>query len=266
MSVCVVAQYPWQAAQSFTTGQPNGVIVCSDTRVTSGNRSLAWICTKQLLLARNILSCYTSSNLYATSHALRQSFRTRDLRKVGRALKDTHKIYGGTTEFLAVVARAGRAPQVLELMSPHYAPKLRRGILGIGDSSVLDWFGANFDPQQGPPPAPVLPTKAIESLERLVGGPVEFPPVEFTIDDGALKVAAALSEGIAQSGGPTVGLPIQVMTVCEGIVRRLGVTTTADLISWSDITADPATVRFPRGTPPQTQQDTTHRTARQLFP
>lgn len=261
-----MAHYPWQAAEPFTTGEPRGVIVCNDTRLTTGKRALAVICPKQFKLARNMAVCYTSSNLYATGRALDKSFHSGDLRKVGHALYDAHKAFGGTTELLGFVSRRGRDPQILELMSPRYEPKPRSGIVGIGDSGALDWFAGNFDPIYGPPPTPTLSVAAIKSLQRVAGGRVEFLRSRFRINDAGLQVAAALSEAIAQGGGHTVGLPIQLLTLTTDTIRRSAVARSEDGTAWDTITADPSALNFPHLGCHKISLDRSHRTARQLFP
>lgn len=265
MSVCIIAQYPWRAAEPFTAGEPAGVIVCNDTRVTVGQRTIEVIFPKQFKLARNMAVCYTSSNLYATTQAFAQSFHSHDLRKVGRALYKAHKVFGGTTELLGVVSRRGRIPQVLELMAPKYEPLPRSGILGIGDSGALDWFKGNFNPIY-PPPTPALSTAAMESLQRAAGRPLEFLPSRFRISDAAVQVAGALHESIIRGGGHTVGLPIEVLTFTADGIFRGRVATLPDGGVWTTITADPSALRIPPMSPCKIQVDRSHRTARQLFP
>ena len=267
MSICIVAKYPWQAVEPLAAGEPSGVVVCNDTRVTRGKVPVPTvILSKQLELGRNMAVCYTSSNLFATSRAFAESFRTRDLRKVGDSLRSTHQDFGGATELLAVVWRRGRDPQILEVMPPKYQPKPRSGILGIGDPGVLNWFQENFCPIIRPP-TPVLSASAIESLQSTIGGAIDPPRSRFNINDAGLQIATAFTEAIAGGGGPTVGLPIQYLIFTAAGIRRLGMAGSDDEgSSWSTITADPSALSFPKWERNKTQQDPSPRTARQLFP
>jgi hypothetical protein len=262
MSVCIVAKYPWREVEQVAVGQPSGVIVCNDTRLTMGGRpATAVVLPKQLAVARNLVVCYTSSNLSATSLAFAESLHTRDLRKVGKALRDAHQHWRGATELLGIVWRRRRDPQILELMSPNYQPKRRSGILGIGDPGALNWFQANFAPLFRPP----LPASVIESLQLAPDNPSNSRP-PFDINDAALHIAIALDEAIASGGGPTVGLPIQVLIFTASGIRHQGVSKSpGDGSSWMTISADPSALDFPNLKPTKAPLDTSHRTARQLF-
>jgi hypothetical protein len=184
--------------------------------------------------------------------------------RIGVALKETHNRYGGITELLAVAWRKQRPPQLLELMPPQYSPRPRTGVVGIGDPAVLDWFRLNFRATPDPPYA--LSPEDLEALSRAVGKPVTYDPPPYTIDEAALNVGAALSEGIGQAGGVTVGLPIQIMTVTLGTVRTFGITSTTDVQTWEDITVDRATLRVPSADPPVVAKDPSSRSAAQLVP
>jgi hypothetical protein len=223
---------------------------------------MTWLFSKQRLVAPNILVCYTSSNGAATTRALNSCWGARNLKRIGVALKETHNRYGGITELLAVVWRKQLASELLELMPPQYAPQPRTGVVGIGDPAVLDWFRLNF--RATPDPPHTLSAEDLEALSRAVGTPVTYNPPPYTIDEAALSVGAALSEGIRQAGGFTVGLPIQIMTVTLGTVRTFGITSTSDLQTWEDITVDRATLRLPCAHPPVVAKDPNPRSAAQL--
>ena len=267
MSVCIVAQFPWHAILGVTEAEPPGAIVCSDTGISSaGQQASPFLCSKQEPIGKNIVVCYTSSNAAATILGLKKVRNHWNVKRIGESLRDVHRKKGGTAEVIAVVSRKGQAPQILELMPPRYIPHPRRGVVGIGDRAVLDWFRGNF--VEDPTPeleAQRLPPEAVEGLAHFMGHPVEFPPITYPLEQAALSLTAAFTEGIRISGGPTVSLPVQVMTISGGEPRALGVTTTADLENWEDVTADRADVRIPRPVPPVMQPDDTKRSAVQLF-
>jgi len=223
---------------------------------------MTWLFSKQRLLAPNILVCYTTNNGAATTLALNSNWGARNLKRIGAALRETHERYGGLTELIAVVWRKRIPPQILELMPPHYVPRSRTGVIGIGDPAVLEWFRLNFRAAPDPPYVPS--TEELESLSRAVGSPVTYSVPPYTIDEAALNVGAALSEGIRQAGGITVGLPIQVMTVARGAVRTIPITSTTDLKTWEDLTVDPSGVRVPAPNPPVVAKDPRPRSASQL--
>jgi len=266
MSVCVVAEYPWSAALPQAQQEPPGVIICSDTRVTAGGgQLLPWMCSKQEPVAKNILVCYTtSSNAAATIRALKDTPTPWSLAAIGESLRNTHGRYGGTAELVAAVWRNARH-QILELMPPDFRPLLRRGIVGIGDRQVLEWFRENFVDVPPPDAAAGFSPQALESLSRMIGRPVELPPPRFPIGQAALSVAAAFVEGIRVAGGSTVGLPVQVMTVQSGEIRAWGVTATVDQTQWESVTIDRDHVRVPKAKPPACPQDRDRRTAVQLY-
>lgn len=259
----MVAQYPWASIERQAAKEPPGAIVCTDTRVTQGSKALPWLFCKQRLFAPNILVCYTSSNAPATTLALHKSWGARKVRAIGQCLKEVHDKYGGITEPIAVVWRKRQPPQILELMPPSYHPTPRFGIVGIGDQGVLQWFKGNFRAAPDPPPA--LSHEDWQALARAVGGPITYEQRSYTIEEAALNVGAALAEGISQAGGPTVALPIQVMTVSRGVVTAHQLTATTDLQNWESITVDPDVLKVSAIKPPVTGQDRRSRSAIQLL-
>lgn len=268
MSVCVVAQFPWSTIRSVTTNEPPGVIVCSDTRIVAGKKVIPWLCSKQEPIGKNILVCYTSSNAAATSFGLKRVRHDSNVKRIGISLKQAHERYGGITEAIAVVWRRHQTPQILELMPPRYIPRPRQGIIGIGDREVLHWFCDNFvaDPPEDlvTPPPPAL----LEAIAQAMGHPFVLPPARFPIKQAALQVAAAFTEGIRLAGGPTVSLPVQVMTISDGQVRGHGISASADLENWESLTAEREEVRVVRPNPPtlkKREQDEVPRKAMQLF-
>jgi hypothetical protein len=188
------------------------------------------------------------------------------VKRVGQALKEQHDAFGGFTELLAVVSPGTAAPQVLELMPQDYKPTPRAGIIGIGDGAVLNWITENFPTDPPHDAASALSPEAIASLMRVVDGPITLPAPSFTIDEAALRVTAALSEGIREAGGPTVDLPLQVMTVeAGGLIRAIGIGSTADLETWDDVTAESTDLVFPKLALSPMPRFHTHRTAVQVL-
>jgi hypothetical protein len=239
MSVCVVATYPWQSISHFRGLGTPGAMVCSDTRLSSNKGPIKFLQSKQRLNAPDLLVCFTSSHLAATTEALKRSWGMRNVKKVGQALKDEHRKWGGCTEMLALVWKGRSKPQLFELMPYKYHPTQRRGIVGIGDNAVLEWMREHFPTDDPSDSAPALSPAAIGSLSATVGHPVTFPPPSFSIDEAALRVAMVFSEGITQAGGDTVALPVQVWTVQDGTVRGMGISASArnSVESFEDVTA-----------------------------
>jgi hypothetical protein len=267
VSVCVVAQYPWSAIRTLSEGEPPGAIVCSDTRIISGRRVIPWLCSKQEPMGKNILVCYTSNNATATIFGLSRVRTDWNLTRIGESVRTVHKTFGGFSELLAVVSRKAQPPSILELMPPEYDPHPLTGIVGIGDGDVLRWFRDNFVPD----PTPALlagrpPQEAIDSLARQFGQPIRLPPITYPIEQAALSVVAALSEAIRVAGGPTVSLPVQVMTASASHLQAWNVHSTADLKTWEKVTAEREDVRIPGGDPQRANQFVGARSATQLFP
>ena len=180
MSVCIVAEYPLPS--KMVGGRPVGVIVCTDTKgLSAAGRPLAVLLGKQRPVSQNIMVCYTSSNFSVTSTALNYSSDRRiSLRRLGRNLQSHHGRWGGLTELLAVVWHRDReAPQVLELMPDAYEPTPRHGIIGIGDTNVLDRFQellGNHIQSQNPIP---WTAEGLENFERSTGHKI---PHDFSQD------------------------------------------------------------------------------------
>ena len=265
MSVCIVAQYPWGAI----TGKPfigtPGLVVCSDTRATSGDgRTLTWKYRKQGLTARNIMVCFTSSHGAATTLAVKKALGTGSVRRLGKALKEVHEQFGRLTELLAVVWPGQDHPVLLELMPPTYVPKPRSGIVGIGDPAVLNWFKENFGEDPTPEMPPVPSAVVVAALERKFGR-VSIPPPSFSIENAAVKVAATLCIAVERAGGPTVGLPLQVMIVQSGHVQSIDIAATEDTKTWQTVTANVEDLKVPAPRPSRLGQQMSARRAVQLF-
>lgn len=230
--------------------------------------TLAWKFSKQRLVAPNILVCYTTSHGSATTAALQWSWGKRSVRRIGEALKASHQHYGGLTQLIAVVWRLKSLPQVLELTPPEYRPQPRTGIIGIGDPGPLQWFRENFQED----PRPILQRSTatpemVDAISKHIGQRVDFPGPTFTIDDAALNVAGALTIGIEQKGGPTVGLPLQVMVVHKGAVRQVPVVVlTENAKNVTMATIDHRQVKLPPPVFPRIDPDVRRLPATQLFP
>lgn len=268
MSVCVVAEYPWGAIRALSEREPRGAIVCSDTRISNGRRVISWLCSKQEPIGKNILVCYTSNNATATIFGLSRVRTHWNLKRIGESVRTAHESFGGFSEVIAVVWRKAQPPSILELMPAKYEPHPLTGIVGIGDGDVLQWFRNNFVPD----PTPKLlasrpPQEALDSFARQFGHPpIHLPPLTYSIDQAALAVAAAFSEAIRVAGGPSVSLPVQVMTVSGSHVQAWTVHSTADLKTWEKVTAERQDVRIPGGLPPRMRQFNGSRSATRLFP
>ena len=266
MSVCIVASYPWERIRDQQGLSAPGVVLCSDTRVTYGGVVGPWMIAKQSLVARNILVCYTSSHVEATSIAIHRCLGTRDVKRIGQELRSAHESSGGFTEMIAIVWRAKSPPQVLEMMPPTYIPKHRTGIVGIGDGGVLDRFRSEF-------PADLNPPQEVEGLaqisaawERQFGERFELPSPSLPIEDAALKIVAVLADAITMVGGPTVALPLQLMTVVRGRVEQLQATSSANLEVWDDLTTRRDRTKFALPRPARGEPWRGKRSAVQLLP
>lgn len=217
-----MAQYPWKAASARALGEPPGVIVVTDTRVTVGDRPGTPLYAKQRLQSPNIVVCFTSSHGAATETALRGAYGKRSVRAIGEHLREAHLRFGGFTELLAVVWRGDLVPQILEVMPPTYQPISRTGVVGIGDGGVLSFFKAKAiddpDKREGKTtPSPEM----IAMMEEQFGYAYTEPA--FTIDEAATLTAAAVAVGIAEAGGVTVALPLQAWTIQRGVVRNVSI-------------------------------------------
>lgn len=246
----------------MTQSEPRGVIVCTDTRVTTPalNR-VQGDYAKQGRLAKNVHVCYTSSNLGATNIALTQVKDSWSIADIGEALKTAHEQYGGFTELVAVVCRGKKAPQILELMPPQYRPVPRKGVIGIGDLEVRRSFPKNFIEEGRAnfvPPSP----EELERAARHLGRPVDL---RYRIHDAALNVAQALAEAIRISRPLTVSLPIQLTTISNREVKWYAIASSPDSKTWKIISARPQDVRIPRFRPAKIDPDNKRRTAEQLF-
>lgn len=266
MTTCIVAQFPWAAITNVTQAEPPGVIVCTDTKMTSiTGRARPGVWKKQGPLAKNILVCYTSNNVGATISALSQVSESRNVDRVGKALRESHQKHNGFTELIAVVWHGAQTPQILELMPPDYDPRPRSGIIGIGDNRVLDTFCENFFEAPRPdlldPPSP----EVLERLAQHIGQPVE--PPRYTVHDATGNVAGALVEAIQIRQPTTVGLPIQVRTISLGrVISKVLMISPNNGQTWDRVSAHPQETLVPPFQPGKVDSyNGPRRSARQLF-
>jgi hypothetical protein len=221
MSVCIVAEYPFPTTLQIG-GTAVGAIVCTDTRLTTPEgKSFKLLAAKQRPVSENILVCSTSSHFAVTTAALNYSSNRKvSLRRLGANMRAHHEKWGGFTELLAVVwHRDKESPQVLELMPESYEPRLRRGIIGIGDSAVLQRFREVLRERMSRNPLQMTP-EAKEGLSRSIarmGGTFihDFGP---ELLSGAGEIAGFLENAIVEVGGPTVGPPL----VVDIVMPKLG--------------------------------------------
>lgn len=263
MSVCVAAEYPWFNIRHLRGLELPGVAVLSDTRVTSSRGTIhPWVAAKQKPLKRSIFVCYTSSNVAVTLHALRQALSRRDVKAIGRSLREAHERYGGVAELLTVVWTRKLPPQLLELMPPDYAPRRRRGIVGIGDRAVLAWLQENFpDPSLRVAESQDL----MEALREASAGKIEVVKPHYGIEQAAVSIVAAFSEAIRLAGGQSVGLPVQLAVINGGTARPVDLHMTKDLGSWEEVAVLPHKTNLPNLPLAYGEVDLTPRTAVQLF-
>jgi hypothetical protein len=81
------------------------MIMCADTLVVKGQsfEPFDFLLAKQYGLSRNLIVCYTSSNVDATFRALLRCAGTSNVKRLGSTLREVHEKYGGATELLACV-------------------------------------------------------------------------------------------------------------------------------------------------------------------
>jgi hypothetical protein len=213
VSVCIVAQYPWRAVATLIGAEgaeppgfePPGLIMCSDTLVVKGQslEPFDFLLAKQYGLSRNLIVCYTSSNVDGTMRALLRCAGTSNVKRLGSILRECHTRYGGATELLACVwSTGGHAPQILEVMPPSYEPRPRTGIVGIGDRKVLKKFKDVF-------------TKEVEHILKVYVPPSEPFGNRFSIGSAIGFITAALSDAIEEAKSPTVALPVHTLTITK---------------------------------------------------
>lgn len=266
MTVCIVAEFPWAAIATVTKAERPGAIICTDTRVTtSGGGVVPGVWAKQEQVARNIVVCYTSSNLDATATALAGIIQTRTVRRIGIALRTAHKRQGGFTELLAVVWRGDCPPKILELMPPVYEPRPRRGIIGIGNDDILRSFREQFFEQPRPDLLQPMTEEGRATLSRAIGRQVQ--PPRYSVNDAATNVAGALIEAIQLCRKPTVEIPIQLSSICGRRVTFSRLAVSADTgKTWTQVSAGPReATTYPPGAA-TTLAYVAHRCAVQLFP
>jgi hypothetical protein len=222
VSVCVVAEYPFPS-DKIVGGTPYGVVVCTDTKITRPGRAIKLLAAKQRPVSENILVCYTSSNFPVTTTALNVSTERRAcLKRLGRNLHAHHGKWGGLTELLAVVWHRDKvSPTVLELMPTKYEPRVRNGIVGIGDRDVLARFRELLDSHFESDKAEIPMTlEALEGLSKAMGGPLNFNFTQAVLN-GATPIAAALDQAVTDVQSPYCGTPIVVHFVIPktGVLR-----------------------------------------------
>jgi len=108
----------------------------------------------------------------------------------------------------------GDRQQILELMPPSYEPKLRSGIVGIGDRDVLKRFKEIFRED----PSPHLPIEAtpemIENISKAVGYRVDFGS-RFPITQAIAQITSDFTEAIEEVESPRVALPVHALTITK---------------------------------------------------
>ena len=144
MTTCVVAQFPWTAIRNVTKLETKGIIVCSDTRLTTNEKPIEGIYSKQGKLSSNHYICFTSSNLSATLEAISKVDNTKSVKRIGNALRVIHGECGGFTQMIVIVSHIFHPARILELTPPNYTPKRRTGVIGIGNKDVLELFKKTF--------------------------------------------------------------------------------------------------------------------------
>src|SRR5437870_1672294 len=73
MSDCVVAEYPWKRIRGITDLGASGAIVCTDTRLTLDGKPHSILIAKQRSSGKNLIVCYTSSELRVTTTAINEA-------------------------------------------------------------------------------------------------------------------------------------------------------------------------------------------------
>gem|GEM_PF-4958084 len=70
--------------------------MCSDTLIVGGRpqKPLDLLLAKQYGLSRNLIVCYTSSNVDATIRALLRCAGTSNVKRLGSTLREVHDKYG----------------------------------------------------------------------------------------------------------------------------------------------------------------------------
>jgi hypothetical protein len=151
-------------------------------------------------------------------------------------------------------------------MPSQYLPAKRTGIIGIGDGGVLEWFRENFRPELDPEPELQNFELMAASWERQFGERLEMPPPSLPIETAATHVVGALSRAIQLVGGPTVSLPVQLMTVTHGRVQQFQAVSSEDLNHWESITTQLSETRLANPRPGRAPVFAGKRSAIQLLP
>ena len=261
-----MAEYPWRAVKTLVGQEPPGAILCCDTRVSDGEGYIfpMWL-AKQRSFSPNLIACYTSSNIYVTTAALDRESNTRNVKRLGDSLRELHKVYGGITELIIVVCRKGATrPQILEVMPKAYKPVPRRGVIGIGDTKILQRFRELFkeDPSNS---CPIEPTpEMIENISRAVGHQVDFG-CRFPLQQAAAEIVSALSQAVEEVQSLTVELPLQVTTISKAGVSSKEAMIRRGPGAWERLTARHAELSLPANPPVRSPSESRRRAAVQLF-
>jgi hypothetical protein len=166
MSVVIIATYPWEDIKAISGNEEPRAWMLSDSRITRVSRitglSPGPADVKQVILARNLIAGFASSNVSATRAALKLKEQDpstrdlnsvaseRDLRRLGKLLKAQHdrpRVGGNTLILAALWPRGAKGPLVYELMPPRYVPLRRTGIVGVGVREVLEHFKTGLPDQ-----------------------------------------------------------------------------------------------------------------------
>jgi hypothetical protein len=266
MSVCIVAEYPWKAIKDVIAPERPGVIICCDTRAVRGGRPISHLARKCRPIGRNIVVCYTSNNLGATTEAINSILNKADVRRLGESLRKHHEKFGNYTELLAVTWRDQNSPQILEVMPPLYVPKPTSGIVGIGDRAVLDHFASTFkDKPDLSSKVPYTPQHA-EDLFKSFN--VKYKPWSiYPLDEAAVAIAGEFSLAVEVAGGPYVGLPFVMWTVRNRKITEWNqaYSYSPKTDAWTPIGLNGRDMGVPPGPPPKGQQERVKSSAVRLF-
>ncbi len=249
-------------------GTSVGAIICCDTKVTAGGKTISVLAAKRRPVSQNVMVCYTSDNFFVTTTALNYSVNRRVcLKRLGDNLRFHHRRWGGLTELLGVVWHRDRlSPQILEVMPDAYEPRPRSGIVGIGDRAVLERFRELLTGHLESSTQISHTPESIAGLSKAVGSQLN-PDWSSALLNGATVLAAALRDSINQVGGPTVGLPLVVNIILpkSGVqsVQVVMISTSGGEIGWA--TEGDRLVTLPSNPPTRTRQWVGNRSALQLL-
>jgi len=159
-------------------------------------------------------------------------------------------------------------PQLLELMHPDYMPRPRQGIVGIGDSHVLERFKELFP---NPPPSAL---QLVESAELIKNHPKlieNLPPGAIRIDSiekqTIPEIGAALTQAVEETSSDTVGYPLEINSLRkQGLVPINISIRRKDTGTWERVSADPKDLSLPSNPPQHSERQTGRTSAVQLIP